>query len=178
MLLWAIVTRGGAEVTMGRWQTRIQFGTYRGPSGPRYVPNWIRDLPSPIDCMYTKSLSAIYDLDFCSALLAHFLRFCPFDRCRHQGSRKHSSTWAPLGVRSYTRETVWGKNSILGGRLPTRSQLGNHRDFYYFQGVFIKIFIEWKSRKTPRRQPRGFSWPPRDEYRSKLNELKNNERKG
>ena len=57
---------------MGRWQTRIQFGTYRGPSGPRYVPNWIRDLPSPIDCMYTKSLSAIYDLDFCSALLAHF----------------------------------------------------------------------------------------------------------
>ena len=67
---------------MGRWQTRIQFGTYRGPSGPRYVPNWIRDLPSPIDCMYTKSLSAIYDLDFCSAILAHFLRFCPFDRCR------------------------------------------------------------------------------------------------
>ena len=25
------------------------------------------------------------------------------------------------------------------------------------RGVFIKIFIEWWSRKTPRRQPRGFS---------------------
>ena len=171
MLLWAIVTRGGAEVTMGRWQMRIQFGTYRGPSGPRYVPNWIRDLPSPIDCMYTKSLSAIYDLDFCSALLAHFLRFCPFDRCRHQGSRKHSSTWAPLGVRSYTRETVWEKNLFWEAGWPVGVSL-------LFPGVFIKIFIEWWSRKTPRRQPRGFSWPPRDEYRTKLNELANNERKG
>ena len=153
MLLWAIVTRGGAEVTMGRWQTRIQFGTYRGPSGPRYVPNWIRDLPSPIDCMYTKSLSATYDLDFCSALLAHFLRFCPFDHCRHQGSRKHSSTWAPLGVRSYTRETVWEKKkSILGGRLPTRSQLGDHRDFYYFQGYLLRY-----SSSGGQEKPRGAS---------------------
>ena len=31
-----------------------------------------RDLPSSIDCLYPKSLSATYDLDFCSALLAHF----------------------------------------------------------------------------------------------------------
>ena len=89
---------------MGRWQTRIQFGTYRGPSGPRYVPNWIRDLPSPIDCMYTKSLSAIYDLDFCSAILAHFLCFCPFDRCRLW---VNPTTWFRQG---YT-QVVGGKSN-------------------------------------------------------------------
>ena len=41
---------------------------------PTKLPCYLspRDLPSPIDCLYPKSLSATYDLDFCSAILAHF----------------------------------------------------------------------------------------------------------
>ena len=75
-------------------------------------------------------------------------------------------------------------NKILPSVLPKyssrrREYFGRTRgSILLLRGVFIKIFIEWWSRKTPRRQPRGFSWPPRDEYRSKLNELANNERKG
>ena len=39
--------------------------------------------------------------------------------------------------------------------------------------LLLKIFSEWWTRKPTRRQPSWFSCPPRDEYRTKLNELAN-----
>ena len=34
--------------SMGDGKSRIQFGTYLGPEGPRYVPNWILVCHLPI----------------------------------------------------------------------------------------------------------------------------------
>ena len=54
-------------------------------------------------------------------------------------------------------------NKILPSVLPKyssrrREYFGRTRgSILLLRGVFIKIFIEWWSRKTPRRQPRGFS---------------------
>ena len=137
--------------------------------------------------MYTKSLSAIYDLDFCSALLAHFLCFCPFDCCRHLllvhwechmttdclkyycenqavvvflKSNMRSNEVSPSGILKYTRR------SRVYFRMP-------RGDTSLLRVLLFQIFSEWWKRKPSRHQPRWFSCPSRDEYRTKFNELVN-----